>query len=181
LFEPLAITIGWLFTVPPSCRQSRTALIDIFSTKRLSQSRRGSRRPTASSSPSKGHARRVLSRHYPRVDLRSIAKLRADFGRWIQTYDTTSSGLHRRRWCFGKTPMQIFLDAKPLTKEKMIAAFARTTRRSDPAPEAVCQTKFQVLHLARVLIVAGSLPPTCNTPSPLKSWPASSTTQTSPL
>jgi hypothetical protein len=26
------------------------------------------------------------------------------------------------RWCFGKTPMQTFLDAMPMTKEKMIAA-----------------------------------------------------------
>jgi hypothetical protein len=26
------------------------------------------------------------------------------------------------RWCFGKTPMQTFLDAIPLAKEKMIAA-----------------------------------------------------------
>ncbi len=26
------------------------------------------------------------------------------------------------RWCFGKTPMQTFLDAIPMTKEKMIAA-----------------------------------------------------------
>jgi hypothetical protein len=26
------------------------------------------------------------------------------------------------RWCFGKTPMQTFLDAVPMTKEKMIAA-----------------------------------------------------------
>jgi hypothetical protein len=25
-------------------------------------------------------------------------------------------------WCFGKTPMQTFLDAMPMTKEKMIAA-----------------------------------------------------------
>ncbi len=29
---------------------------------------------------------------------------------------------HQGRWCFGKTPMQTFLDALPLTKEKMIAA-----------------------------------------------------------
>ena len=28
----------------------------------------------------------------------------------------------QRRWCFGKTPMQTFLDAKPLAQEKMIAA-----------------------------------------------------------
>ena len=28
----------------------------------------------------------------------------------------------RGRWCFGKTPMQTFLDAKPIAEEKMIAA-----------------------------------------------------------
>ena len=29
---------------------------------------------------------------------------------------------HQGRWCFGKTPMQTFLDAIPLAQEKMIAA-----------------------------------------------------------
>ena len=29
---------------------------------------------------------------------------------------------HQGRWCFGKTPMQTFLDAMPIAKEKMIAA-----------------------------------------------------------
>ena len=29
---------------------------------------------------------------------------------------------HQGRWCFGKTPMQTFLDAMPMAKEKMIAA-----------------------------------------------------------
>ena len=29
---------------------------------------------------------------------------------------------HQGRWCFGKTPMQTFLDAKPLAKEKLIQA-----------------------------------------------------------
>jgi hypothetical protein len=29
---------------------------------------------------------------------------------------------HQGRWCFGKTPMRTFLDAMPMTKEKMIAA-----------------------------------------------------------
>jgi hypothetical protein len=32
------------------------------------------------------------------------------------------SALIVRRWCFGKTPMQTFVDAMPMTKEKMIAA-----------------------------------------------------------
>ena len=31
-------------------------------------------------------------------------------------------GPHPGRWCFGKTPMQTFLDAMLMTKEKMIAA-----------------------------------------------------------
>ncbi len=29
---------------------------------------------------------------------------------------------HQGRWCFGKTPMQTFFGALPMTKEKMIAA-----------------------------------------------------------
>jgi hypothetical protein len=29
---------------------------------------------------------------------------------------------HQGPWCFGKTPMQTFLDAVPLAREKMIAA-----------------------------------------------------------
>jgi hypothetical protein len=29
---------------------------------------------------------------------------------------------HQGRWCFGKTLMQTFLDAIPVTKEKIIAA-----------------------------------------------------------
>jgi len=39
---------------------------------------------------------------------------------WIQEYNETRP--HQGRWCFGKTPMQTFLDAMPMTKEKMIAA-----------------------------------------------------------
>jgi hypothetical protein len=29
---------------------------------------------------------------------------------------------HQGRWCFGKTPMQTFLDTVPLAKEKIVAA-----------------------------------------------------------
>jgi hypothetical protein len=34
----------------------------------------------------------------------------------------TNGRPHHGRWCFGKTPMQTFLDATPLAREKMIAA-----------------------------------------------------------
>ena len=51
---------------------------------------------------------------------RSIDQLQADLDAWINEYNEVRP--HQGRWCFGKTPMQIFLDAVPMTKEKMIAA-----------------------------------------------------------
>ena len=50
----------------------------------------------------------------------SIADLQGDLDRWVQSYNEERP--HQGRWCFGKTPMQTFLDATPLAKEKMIAA-----------------------------------------------------------
>jgi transposase InsO family protein len=50
----------------------------------------------------------------------SIAELQADLDEWIRSYNEDRP--HQGRWCFGKTPMQTFLDAIPLAKEKMIAA-----------------------------------------------------------
>ncbi len=51
---------------------------------------------------------------------RSIAELQEDLDAWVVDYNEQRP--HQGRWCFGKTPMQTFLDAKPLAKEKMIAA-----------------------------------------------------------
>jgi transposase InsO family protein len=51
---------------------------------------------------------------------RSIEELQADLDAWLSEYN--ESRPHQGRWCFGKTPMQTFLDALPMTKEKMIAA-----------------------------------------------------------
>ena len=51
---------------------------------------------------------------------RSIGELQADLDAWIRTYNEERS--HQGRWYFGKTPMQTFLDAVPLAREKMIAA-----------------------------------------------------------
>jgi hypothetical protein len=50
----------------------------------------------------------------------AIDELQADLDLWICEYNETRP--HQGRWCFGKTPMQTFLDALPTTKEKMIAA-----------------------------------------------------------
>ena len=50
----------------------------------------------------------------------SIAELQADLDRWLEEFNRNRP--HQGRWCLGKTPMQTFLDAKPITEEKMIAA-----------------------------------------------------------
>jgi transposase InsO family protein len=51
---------------------------------------------------------------------RSIDELQADLDEWVASYNEQRP--HQGRWCFGKTPMQTFVDATPLAKEKMIAA-----------------------------------------------------------
>jgi transposase InsO family protein len=50
----------------------------------------------------------------------SIAELQADLDRWLEEFNRGRP--HQGRWCFGKTPMLTFLDAKPIAEEKMIAA-----------------------------------------------------------
>jgi transposase InsO family protein len=51
---------------------------------------------------------------------RTLDELQADLDAWLVEYNYRRS--HQGRWCFGKTPMQTFLDALPLAKEKLMAA-----------------------------------------------------------
>ena len=50
----------------------------------------------------------------------SLPELQGDLDAWIKSYNEERP--HQGRWCFGKTPIQTFLDAIPLAREKMIAA-----------------------------------------------------------
>ncbi|MCD6031425.1 MAG: family transposase, partial [Thermomicrobiales bacterium] len=50
----------------------------------------------------------------------SIEALQADLDIWVQQYNEVRS--HQGRWCYGKTPMQTFLDSLPLAKEKLMVA-----------------------------------------------------------
>jgi transposase InsO family protein len=68
--------------------------------------------------------RTVLNEFY-RVAFRkklytSLAELQADLDAWLVVYNEQRT--HQGRWCYGKTPLQTFLDTVPLAKEKMIAA-----------------------------------------------------------
>ena len=50
----------------------------------------------------------------------SIEQLQADLDAWVIGYNERRP--HQGRWCYGKTPMQTFLDTAPLAKEKMLNA-----------------------------------------------------------
>lgn len=50
----------------------------------------------------------------------SVEDLQDDLDQWMIAYNEVRP--HQGRWCYGKTPMQTFIDAIPLAKEKMIAA-----------------------------------------------------------
>ena len=48
----------------------------------------------------------------------SLAELQADLDPWLRQYNEVRT--HQGRWCYGKTPMQTFLDSLPVAREKLI-------------------------------------------------------------
>jgi transposase InsO family protein len=51
---------------------------------------------------------------------RTLEELQADLDVWMEEYNQQRP--HQGRWCYGKTPMQTFVDSVPLAKEKILAA-----------------------------------------------------------
>jgi hypothetical protein len=51
---------------------------------------------------------------------KTIDELQTDLDQWLKVYNQERP--HQGRWCYGKTPMQTFIDTIPLAKEKMLAA-----------------------------------------------------------
>jgi transposase InsO family protein len=51
---------------------------------------------------------------------RTIGQLQSDLDVWVKEYNETRP--HQGRWCYGKTPMQTFLDALPIAREKLLPA-----------------------------------------------------------
>ena len=49
-----------------------------------------------------------------------IAQLQTDLDVWMASYNEQCS--HQGRWCNGKTPMQTFIDSKPIARDKMLGA-----------------------------------------------------------
>ncbi len=50
----------------------------------------------------------------------TLEELQADLDAWLTEYNEVRP--HQGRWCYGKTPMQTFLDSVPLAKEKLLVA-----------------------------------------------------------
>jgi len=50
----------------------------------------------------------------------TLEQLQADLDAWMEEYNERRP--HQGRWCFGKTPMQTFLDSVPLAQEKILVA-----------------------------------------------------------
>jgi integrase-like protein len=71
----------------------------------------GSTRPCSTSSTGWPSARSCT---------RLLEELQADLDAWLREYNEQRP--HQGRWCYGKTPMQTFLDTLPLAKEKLLVA-----------------------------------------------------------
>ena len=51
---------------------------------------------------------------------RSLDELQADLDAWLREYNTRRT--HQGRWCYGKTPMQTFIDTLPIARETLLQA-----------------------------------------------------------
>jgi transposase InsO family protein len=49
---------------------------------------------------------------------RSIEEIQLDLAAWVRQYNYERT--HSGKYCYGKTPMQTFIDSIPLAKEKLI-------------------------------------------------------------
>lgn len=53
---------------------------------------------------------------------RSIEELQLDLNSWLSYYNNERT--HTGKHCYGKTPMQTFLDSKTIAKEKLLETLA---------------------------------------------------------
>ena len=66
----------------------------------------------------------------------NLDELQADLDNWMKYYNEERT--HSGKYCFGKTPMETFLDTLPLAKEKNLDDSLQTISEQN---ETVCQMK----------------------------------------
>jgi transposase InsO family protein len=64
---------------------------------------------------------------YQRLD-----ELQADLDDWLREYNLTRT--HSGKYCYGKTPMQTFLDSAHLAREKMLDSFSNAAPEPERSP-----------------------------------------------
>lgn len=64
----------------------------------------------------------------------SLEQLQADLDQWLEEYNQQRP--HSGKYCFGKTPMQTFLDSKRLAQEKQLDRFVVLTSPDQLSPRA---------------------------------------------
>jgi hypothetical protein len=57
---------------------------------------------------------------------RRIEELQADLDAWLAEYNEQRP--HQCRWCYGKTPMQTFIDTLPVAKEKLMQVLPEASK-----------------------------------------------------
>jgi hypothetical protein len=84
-----------------------------------------------------------------------LADLQTDLDGWLRKYN--EERVHQGRWCYGRTPMQTFVDTIPLAKEKVLAAW--TIGQSDQPDNEEQRHIFsdQVFELLKNLFLLRSL------------------------
>jgi hypothetical protein len=58
--------------------------------------------------------------------------LQADLDDWLREYNLTRT--HSGKYCYGKTPMQTFLDSAHLAREKMLDSFPNAAPEPERSP-----------------------------------------------
>ena len=82
---------------------------------------------------------------------RTIDEVQRDLDAWVKEYNETRP--HQGRWCYGKTPLQTFLDALPIAREKLLPARNAGHRifvGHPPRRRAKRQVKCILLHLRKL-------------------------------
>ena len=75
---------------------------------------------------------------------RTLEQLQTDLDAWLREYNEERS--HSGKYCYGKTPMQTFLDSKRLAQEKMLD---RTHPASSDNPHQRAETETERSHAER--------------------------------
>jgi hypothetical protein len=97
------------------------------------------------------HRKTVLNEFYRiafrKKVYRSIDELKTDLDGWIREYNEARP--HQGRWCFGKTPMQTFLDAMPMNR-RLIRIHSRFLAEGCPPATSLTRTRYEPLSCERI-------------------------------